>query len=125
MSAVVSLTAEHLTVTFPGAEALLTLKRSITLPWGEVVGASVVAQADAKRSLGWRIGGGYFPGWFATGHFTYRGRPGERQLWCAYRAREVLVIETARAKPRRVVVQVDDPAALAEAIAQRVRHPSA
>jgi hypothetical protein len=125
MSAVVTLTGEHLAVSFPGAESILTLKRTLVLPWDEVVSARVDTQRTLKRALGWRVGGGYWPGWFATGHFTYRGRTGERQLWCAYRATEVLVIETARARPRRVVLQVDDPRALAAAISARVVSPDA
>ena len=122
MSAVVTLTGEHLAVTFPGAESLLTLKRALVLPWDQVVSARTDTQAALRRELGWRVGGGYWPGWFATGHFTFRGRRGDRQLWCAYRATEVLVIETTRARPRRVVLQVDDPRALAAAVRARLGH---
>jgi hypothetical protein len=116
MTAQLELRPDHLGITFPGALPLITLKRSLTLPWRDVVSAHVERQAEAKRSLGVRVGGGYWPGWFATGHFTYKGRKGERQLWCCYRAVDVLVIETRRAKPRRVVLQLDDPADAARRI---------
>jgi hypothetical protein len=121
MTAQLAFRPDHLEITFPGAEALLVLKRSLVLPWRDVAGAHVAEQREAKKSLGLRVGGGYWPGWFATGHFLYRGRRGERQLWCCYRARHVLVIETHRARPRLVVVQVDDPAAAAHRIDEAVR----
>ena len=120
MTAQLQFQPEHLEITFGGFESLVTLKRSLVLPWREVVSAAVMAQVDAKQSLGVRIGGGYFPGRLATGHFTYRGRKGERQLWCCYRATDVLVIETIRAKPRRVVLQLDDPADVARRITEIV-----
>lgn len=111
MTARIELRPEHLAISFSGAESLLTLKRRLVLPWRDIAAVRVARQAELKRELGWRLGGGYFPGWFATGHYTFRGggRRGERQLWCCYRADEVLVIETRLARPRRVVLQVDDP----------------
>jgi hypothetical protein len=124
MNAHLELHPDHLEITFPGALPLITLKRSLTLPWREVVSARVESQAEAKRSLGVRVGGGYWPGWFATGHFLYAGRKGERQLWCCYRAVDVLVIETRRAKPRRVVLQLDDSADAARRITKVVGAPS-
>jgi hypothetical protein len=119
MTARVELRPEHLEISFPGAESLLTLKRRLTLPWSDVASVRVAPQAEMKRELGWRVGGGYFPGWFATGHYTFRGgdRRGERQLWCCYRAGDVLVVETRLRRPRRVVLQVDDPAGVAARIA--------
>jgi len=125
MTARVALRPEGLEITFPGAEALITLKRSLVLPWRDVVSARVERQSVAKRDLGLRVGGGYWPGWFATGHFTYRGRRGERQLWCAYRSETVLVIETVRPRPRRVVLQVEDAAGVAARINDVVGQPAA
>lgn len=116
MTARVDLRPEGLVVTFSGLDAALTLKRQLELPWADVESVRVARQRDLKSDLGWRVGGGYLPGVFATGHYTYRGRPGERQLWCCYRADEVLVVETRRARPRRVVLQVDHPAAVAARI---------
>lgn len=110
---------DHLGIAFTGVDRALALKGSLRLPWADIVGAEVVEQREAKRTLGIRLGGGYFPGWFATGHFTYRHRRGERQLWCCYRARRVLCIETRRPKPRRVVLQLDEPDAMAARITER------
>jgi hypothetical protein len=117
MTARVELRPEHLTITFRGADALLSLKRRLLLPWPEVESVRVARRAELKGELGWRVGGGYFPGILTTGHFTWRGRRGERQLWCVYAEREaLLVIETRRPRPRRVVLQVDDPGGLAARI---------
>lgn len=117
MTARVELRPEHLAVSFRGADAFLSLKRRLLLPWPDIESVRVARRADLNRELGWRVGGGYFPGILTTGHFTWRGRRGDRQLWCVYAEREaLLVIETRRARPRRVVLQVDDPAGLAARI---------
>lgn len=122
MAAQLAISPEQVTITFPGGHALLALKRSLCLPLADIAAVSVMAQREAKQSLGVRLGGGYWPGWFATGHFTYRRRKGERQLWCCYRADRVLVIDTHRPKPRRVVLQVDDPDAAAARITELMGH---
>lgn len=116
MTARVDLRPEGLVVTFSGLDAALSLKRRLELPWADVASVRVAPQRELKRELGWRVGGGYLPGVFATGHYTFRGRRGERQLWCCYRAADVLAIETRRARPRRVVLEVDDPAGVAARI---------
>jgi hypothetical protein len=116
MNTAVELKPEGIEIVFPGAKPLITMKRQILLPWAEVASARVDDQRTLKKDIGIRIAGGYWPGWFATGHFTYRHRRGERQFWCAYRAERLLVIETTKPRPRRIVVQVDDPDAVAAAI---------
>lgn len=99
-----------------GLDAVLSLCRYVDLHGDEVVGARLMSRDDARRSLGWRVGGSYLPGAFANGWFTTRGRRGQIQLWDVYRDDEVLVIETTRPKPSRVVLQHPDRAALAERI---------
>lgn len=110
-------------VTFTGGDVLMCLKSSLRLAMDDIVEARLVPQAEAKQNLRWRVGGGYFPGWFATGHYTVRDRPGARALWRVYRDPEVLEIVTRLERPCSVVLQHPDRARLAwlvnEKVAQR------
>jgi hypothetical protein len=61
----------------------------------------------------------------ATGHFTWPGHKGMRQLWAVYRDTEVLVIDTTRTNPARIVIQHPYRHDLAWLIAERLPHPDA
>ncbi len=111
---------EAVTVTVSGWDALWSFRRHLQLPLRDIVRAAVVPRSEAMADLGWRVRGGFWPGAMATGVFAVRGRRGERQWWCVYRDPEVLVIDTRRANPRRVVVQHPDRARLAWWINERV-----
>ncbi|WP_208028706.1 hypothetical protein [Rhabdothermincola sediminis] len=115
---------DHVTVDFTGTERILTLKGHLDLSMYEIESARVAPVDELRAELGWRVGGGYLPGFFITGWFTVPGRKGARQLWCVYRDREALVIETRRDSPRRVVLQHPYRHDLAWLIAERVPHYS-
>lgn len=115
---------DHVTVDFSGTERLLTLKGHLDLSMYEIESARVAPVDELRRELGWRVIGGYLPGSFITGLFTVPGRKGARQLWCVYRDREALVIETRRDNPCRVVLQHPDRHDLAWLIGERVPHYS-
>jgi len=66
----VDVVGDALEVRFTGWAIGLALKRSLTVPLAEIVDVRVEDFRTARRLLGWRIAGGYWPGWFATGHFT-------------------------------------------------------
>ena len=75
--------------------------------------------SDAKRirsQLGWRLAGTYVPGVLAAGWYTVKGQRAKRQLWSVYRDSDVLVIETTRSSPSRIVLQHPDRAMLADRI---------
>jgi hypothetical protein len=93
-----------------GLDAVLSLSTGLRLPLQEVVTARVADRKALLAEAGWRVGGGYWPGRFATGWFTWKTRPGLRQLWCTYRDPEVLVIDTTRSRPARIVLQLPDRA---------------
>lgn len=123
MSCRVDVLEDRLAVAIDGfADRAVCLSRGCSLPWDEVVDAEATTWAAFRPSLGWRVGGGYFPGLFATGWFTIRGERGRRQLLHVYRARDhLLVVRTTRRRPARVVVATPDAAALAGAIVARAR----
>lgn len=101
---------------FSGLDRVLCLAVAVDLHGDEITKASLMSRSRAKERLGWRVGGGYWPGWFATGWFTTPGERGQLQLWDVYRDDEVLVIETTRPKPSRIVVQHPDRAELLQRI---------
>ncbi|MCU0310736.1 MAG: hypothetical protein MUE36_07330 [Acidimicrobiales bacterium] len=111
---------DEVVVEFGGLDRILALKGRLVLPIADITDARVARQADLRADLGWRIGGGYLPGAFATGHFGTRGRPGSRQLWDCYRDDDVLVVETRLESPWRVVLQHPDRDRLAWLIAERI-----
>jgi hypothetical protein len=103
-----------------GLDAVLSLSSGLRLPLQEVVAARVADRKALLAEAGWRVGGGYWPGGFATGWFTWKKRPGLRQLWCTYRDPEVLVIDTTRTRPARIVLQVPDRAEQAWYLNERI-----
>ena len=105
---------------FTGWDRFWTLSRGIHLPITEITDARVATVAPLKKELGLRIGGGYWPGSMATGHFTWRDRKGYRQLWSVYGDKEALVIDTTREKPARIVIQHPYKHDLAWLIAERI-----
>ena len=122
MSTTVTVHADYVDVDFSGVDAALALKRHLTIPATEVDSAAVKPVKELKKNLGLRVGGGYFPGWLATGHFLSRGGMKGRQLWSVYRDAEALVIDLSGPKLRRVVVQSPERAALAAKINALVAH---
>lgn len=75
MSLTVRLLDDAVDIGIHGAgDRLLCLSRGVRLPWSEIVAARATTWADVREGLGWRVGGGYLPGVFATGWFTVPGR---------------------------------------------------
>jgi len=103
-------------IRFMGLDRALSLCRYVDLHGDEITGARLMPRAEARALLGWRVGGGYWPGGVATGWFTTPGQRGQLQLWDVYRDDEVLVIDTTRPKPSRIVLQHPDRAGLVDRI---------
>lgn len=111
---------ELVDITFTGLDRWLCLCTGVQLPMDEIVAARVAPVGEMKRQLGWRVGGGYFPGWFATGWYLVDGGWSRRQLWDVFRDQEVLVIDTRRDRPCRLVLQHPDRRDLAWYIGERL-----
>lgn len=120
MAVTVTLTDAGIEIRRSGLDALWSLRGATSVPWAEVVGARVVDAKTAKERLRWRVGGTSLPGAANAGWFTVRDEPGVRELWTTYRDSEYLEIETTNERPKRIVVQVPDRAALAAAITARI-----
>lgn len=120
MSVDVVVSDEAVDIRFTGWDSVWTLQRHVRIPMADVVDARVARQADLKPDLGWRVGGTYWPGRVAAGHYTTRHRRRVRQLWCCYAAQDVLVVETRLDRPWRIVLQHPDRDFLAWIIAERL-----
>jgi len=107
-------------VRFSGIHAVLAIKVLQRVAIEDVEGARLGSARELRKELGVRVGGGYWPGWLCTGHFTWKGRQGLRQLWSVYRDDEVLVIDTKLQRPARIVLQHPDRERLAWLINERV-----
>jgi len=108
-------------ITFTGADKWLTLNPSGQhLAIADISSARVEQRSAARAEAGWRVGGGQWFDSLTTGWFTVQGRKGYRQLWCAYKDTEVLVIDTRLTKPCRVVLQHQDRHDLAWYIGERL-----
>ncbi len=116
----VSLADDALTVSFTGVDSMWAVSGGVALPLSEITGARVVAAADAKRRLRWKLAGSGVPRVVKAGRFTVNDETGVRELWCTYRDPQFLEITTTRDRPRRIVVQHPNRVALADEINARV-----
>jgi|SRR5215218_8541078 len=108
-------------ITFSGVDKWMTLNPGgQRLAMADISGARVAARSDVSTGLGFRVGGGHWPGRMTTGWYTKKDRKSVRELWCVYRDQEVLVIDTTLAKPCRVVLQHPDRHDLAWYIGERL-----
>ena len=109
MSYEISVVDGELAIDLSGVHKMLCLAGRIAVPLRDITAVRAATQSEAKGDMGWRVGGGYFPGWFATGWYTFPGRKGARQWWCAFRDAAVVVIDTDLDRPCRIVVQDPEP----------------
>lgn len=107
-------TGDHLDLWLDGWDAIWALRRHLEVPLAHVVAARVVPRAEALPA-GIRLGGTWVPGRIAAGRF-WRPSAG-RSFWSVRRAQEVLLVELRAHPYRRLVLEVDDPAAKAAEIA--------
>ena len=111
---------DRVTLDLSGLDRLWCLAGHLEVPTAHITSARVVSAGDARRLLGWRVAGGYWPGLLATGWFTVPGRQGARQFACIYRDREVVVVDTDLDRPARLLFQHPDRDRLAWLIGERV-----
>lgn len=106
--------AEAVTVTIRGRDRWLALSRGVTVPFERMVRVAVLDRAEAQRSVSRRRkAGSWIHGRLLAGRY---GLPGQEQFWFVRRALRVLVIDLEGHKLARVVLEVDDPGAMAAKI---------
>ena len=110
--AAVSVGAQALTVKFRGIHMFWTLKRRLDVPLNHVVDARM-DPAFAASSPGWRLLGAELPGVVVAGRFISNG---ERAFWDLRNPTKAVVIELRGERYKRLVLEVDDPETVVEAI---------
>jgi len=110
MSVSTSTASGAFTVHLRGLDAMWSLARDVVVPVAAVLDVRIVAWTEVRAGLGWRVGGTYWPGRIATGHYQVAGASDERQFLVVFRERERLVlVETELPSKRRIVLQVPEP----------------
>lgn len=101
-----------LLVELKGSDAAWSLRRHIHVPLDHVTAAHVSPPGD--EPIGLRIGGTSIPGRISAGRFWQRGFGWS--FCCFRRPDEVLVVDLRDKRYRKLVLEVDDPRALASRI---------
>ena len=109
----VKIGAKSLDVELTGAESVWAMRRSLSIPAENIVGAQALGPKWWK-TLGFRIPGTALPGVIIAGTYV---KTGDRAfVYWSRRYKEVLQINLQNHRYNRVLVGVDDAKALAEAI---------
>ena len=114
MSIAIELSESELSVVLSGASTVLALKSHLSVPLSEVSGVEVMSLEDARaQGQGIKGAGAHIPGVFRAG--SYR-TSGSWQFWYVGHADRVLVIDLSDDRYERLVLEVDDPQAMADRI---------
>jgi hypothetical protein len=103
----VHIDGEQLVVEIEGLDKLWALRSRLEIPLAEVRGATA-DPGMAGEPKGFRAPGTHIPGVLAAGTFHVDG---ERIFWDVHDPAKIVVIELTGEPYRRLVIQVDDPAA--------------
>ncbi|HEX7172760.1 MAG TPA: hypothetical protein VF365_09165 [Candidatus Limnocylindria bacterium] len=95
--------------------------RPVNVPLSHVSSIAKAEPAEARRwSIGIRVAGIHIPGVITSGLFRQDGR---LAWWDVRRGREVLVITLRDERIAKLVIEVDDPAAVTLALARATAGP--
>lgn len=108
------LRAEEVWVRLTRSERVWALTGDVAVPYPSIVGVDVRAEADVDR--GWGRIGTALPGRYHAGRFRRRGEPWS--LWVVGRPERVLVLTLRDHQFAQIVLELDDPDAVAAELAQ-------
>jgi hypothetical protein len=118
--ATVSVGRDVIRITLHGWERVWAMKGGVTIPLAHV--RSVAIAPPGLRPRGMRTPGTYLPGVITAGTWRWRG---VKELWSVRHKNKALALELSGDDYTRVVVEVDDPTAVAAEIEQaRARQSS-
>ena len=106
----VEIVGSDLKVTVSGWDVLWALKRSLTVPLGNVVEARAVPEAGKP---GWKLIGTGIPRGLSAGRFS---KDGKVSFWVARQQAPAVVIELRNDRYASYVLQVEDPQAVADKV---------
>ena len=115
----VELTQDALIVHVRGMDRLWALRSRLEIPLSHVVNA----EADPEVARGWwqgiRTGGTHVPGVITAGTFHQEG---EKVFWDVHNPEKTVVIRLKDEKYSRLVVEVENPTSMVEAIQEVLGH---
>ena len=114
----VSITGDDLIVDVEGLDKLWALKSRLTVPLGNVRGATA-DPGIVREPKGLRAPGTHVPGVVVAGSFY---ADGERVFWDVHNADKAIVVELGDERYARLVIEVDDPRGTVDMIEKAVRH---
>jgi hypothetical protein len=109
----IELTRDALIVHVRGMDRLWALKSRLEIPLSHVVGAEVNPEVARQWRKGIRTPGTHVPGVITAGTFHQEG---ERVFWDVHDPEKTVVIQLRDERYARLVIEVDDPNAIAAAI---------
>jgi hypothetical protein len=109
----VELIRDTLIVHVRGMDRLWALKSRLDIPLSHVMGAEVDPEVARQWRKGIRAPGTHVPGVITAGTFHQEG---ERVFWDVHDPERTVVIRLRDERYARLVIEVDDPFATAEAI---------
>jgi hypothetical protein len=115
----IDIAGDALVVTIEGLDVLWAFKKRLTVPLAHVRGATP-DPGIVRGFKGVRTKGTYWPGLIVAG--TYRSGE-DRTFWNVRDAAKAVVIELTGEPWTRLVIEADDPRAVADAI-ERARTPA-
>ena len=117
MAASIEVTRDSLVVHIEGMDRLWSLKSTLEIPLANVVSAASVS-AEARNWLhGIRVGGTHVPGVITAGSFYSHG---QQVFWDVHDPDKAIGIELRDERYARLVIEVADPEAEINRIAQAV-----
>lgn len=117
----VAVTDDTLRVEIAGLDKLLSLKSRLEIPLLHVRGATSDPDIKNYRN-GWRGPGTYVPGVITAGTFH---QAGDRVFWDVHNPAKAVVIELDGEPYQRLVIEVDEPRAVVNAVNRAVAAHSA
>lgn len=120
MTATVEINGGVLRVALSGASGAVAFKSEVEVPLADVRTATVEDAGEARSEQGakeyWPVHGSFVPGVLRAGSF---GKGDNKQFWYVHEHRgPVLVVDLEHDTYARIVLQLDDPQATADAINQ-------
>jgi hypothetical protein len=109
----VELAQDTLIVHVRGMDQLWALKSRLEIPFSHVVGAQADPQEAQRWWRGIRSGGTQIPGVITAGTFYQEG---ERVFWDVHNPEKTVVIKLKDERYARLIIEVEDPPAMAAAI---------
>jgi hypothetical protein len=113
----VTIAGDDLIVDVEGLDKLWALKSRLTVPLGNVRGATA-DPGIVREPKGIRAPGTHVPGVVVAGSFY---ADGERVFWDVHDADKAIVIELGDDRYARLVIEVDDPRGTVDLIEEAVR----